>query len=273
MKKIDIDETRKIQMEILNVFIQFCKNNNLSYFLDAGSLLGAVRHSGYIPWDDDIDVCMPRSDYEKFIQLARNGLTKNIELLEPKDNIYPMLKIINTKTRLVEFPNTIKNNISVYIDVFPKDGLPDSNLIANVLCGVCRVLILWNWFNKVSIFKWQDEKKWYKRILASIGRKLVNEKNRNRPLTYLDRFAKLYSYDKAIRVSTIVAGGMKNCIERRCFDSYIEMSFEYLNVKIPYGHHEYLLKLYGDYMIIPPEKERITHNNIAYMIDEYEKVR
>ena len=264
MDKLLFEEVRKIQLSMLGKFACFCNENGLRYFLDAGTLLGAVRHNGFIPWDDDVDVGMPRPDYERFIELARGGFGDTLVLLEPHQNIYPMLKIVDSSTYMVEYPDTIHNEIGVYIDVFPKDGIPDLSRKSYCLCKWVKFLILCNWFNKVIIFKWEKHGNVIRKIIAYIGRKIINEKNRDKPLKRLLKLATKYGFDESQYAATIIAGGMANCVKRECLESYELHKFENLMVNIPVGWDEYLTKLYGDYMTLPSEEKRVKHDNIAY---------
>ena len=121
-------ELQQELLKILKWFHGFCVENNLRYYADGGTMLGAVRHKGFIPWDDDVDVCMPREDYNKLISLSAS-LPKPYVLETPqseaKDFLYAFSKIYNTDTTLIEKG---KKNIKrgIYLDVFPLDGLGNS---------------------------------------------------------------------------------------------------------------------------------------------------
>lgn len=121
----NLTELQKKLLDLLKWFHQVCVENNLTYYLEGGTMLGAVRHSGFIPWDDDLDVCMPREDYEKFNSLFGNKMFDFIYVENPnsenKDFIYGFTKIYDLNTTLVEgFKTPIKRE--VYIDIFPLDG-------------------------------------------------------------------------------------------------------------------------------------------------------
>ena len=129
MKQINIEEIRKLQISILLYVHEFCKKNNIRYSLSGGTLLGAVRHKGYIPWDDDIDIMMPRPDYERFVN-EFNENRKDVEykvICSYNDSQFfqPFAKVVNTKTFLKETYKRPVAQMGVYIDVFPIDGLPN----------------------------------------------------------------------------------------------------------------------------------------------------
>jgi len=127
MRKIeDINELRQIQMGILDHVHQFCEAHGLRYFLSSGTLIGAVRHQGYIPWDDDIDIYMPREDYEQFLQSYHddNGVYRAINPTTESHYYYTFAKVVDQRTRMVE-TETQGYEIGVYMDIFPVDYVSD----------------------------------------------------------------------------------------------------------------------------------------------------
>ena len=130
MKQIELPEMKAIEIAILDCFDSFCRENGLSYSLAGGTLLGAVRHKGFIPWDDDIDVLMSRENYEKLQSLAAsfpNPYQVNsihTETNRRKPYLYTYTKIVDTRTLLVEKPDELDYETGIYIDVFPLDGQP-----------------------------------------------------------------------------------------------------------------------------------------------------
>lgn len=272
------NEQKEIMLNILDEFVSFCEKNNLKYYLDAGTLLGAVRHKGFIPWDDDIDVCMPRADYDKFCFLLRTKekqITEHLYVEFPEDTIFPFLKIADNRTILIEYPESNPIEVGVYIDVFPKDGIKDSSINTKIICKISYIINLFRWFNVYSIYAWKN-KNMLKRIIAFCGRKII--KYPNIPLyiqqKWIKRNNKKHPLEQCKYVTTLVNGEFEKRAPKECFSDYILLEFEGRKYKVPIGYDKYLRCLYpGDYMQLPPKDKQYKHNTIIYWknIEEKEK--
>lgn len=266
---ISLEEHQKIMLEILKDFAEFCDQNGLKYYLDAGTLLGAVRHQGFIPWDNDMDVCMMREDYERMIQIARRKdgmINDHIILEEPENTIYCFCKLGDTRTKLVEFPDTYPEECYIYIDVFPKDGLKNLGIGTKIICKTSEILGLFHWFNKHSIPYWRSKKKGFKRIAAAIGKHLVRDKNR--PYRLQQKLIKWYSRKHPLEscgfVNTLVNGEYHRIAPKGCFEDRTLLNFEGEKFYAPKGYEEWLRVLYGnDYMTPPPPEKQSVHHVIA----------
>ena len=122
MKKLTLDEVKKIQLEILAYIDSFCKKNNISYFINYGTLLGAVRHKGFIPWDDDIDISMDREHYNMFIEKFNQDSSKYKILSLDTDKAYfnNFIKVVDTTTKIVDNRNYKTFSCGVCFDIFPR---------------------------------------------------------------------------------------------------------------------------------------------------------
>ncbi|MEG2626279.1 MAG: LicD family protein, partial [Christensenella sp.] len=130
MEKLSIDEMKQIELELMSELDRVCRENNLSYVLAYGSCLGAVRHKGFIPWDDDMDVAMPRADYERLIDSFDQLKSKpHYELVSYRKNkaIYPFLKLIDTTTQVLENFADKRFSTGVWVDIFPLDKVDPSD--------------------------------------------------------------------------------------------------------------------------------------------------
>lgn len=268
--RMNPQEQKDVMLNILIRFSKYCDSHGLEYFLDAGTLLGAVRHKGYIPWDDDIDVNMPRKDYDRFCELTRKNhgkLSEHLYVEYSEDTIFPFLKIADDRTVLVEYPDKNPMEVGVYIDVFPKDGIKDSSWKSKIVCDVSYKLNLIRWFNVFSIYAWKNDSSYLKRIVARVGRSLI--KFPNLPLKLQQAWIKSYGrrnpVGKCRYVTTLVNGEFHKIAPIECFRSSVLLEFEGNRFKAPVGYDQYLRCLYpGDYMTLPPEEKRIHHDTIVY---------
>lgn len=271
-KKIDAEELRELELNILDFFVQICEDNGLTYFLSGGTLLGAVRHHGFIPWDDDIDVMMPRRDYEKLIEIFPNhpyfkflyhGNTHNY----PK----PFGTINDSRTCKPELNIRKKCRyiLGVNIDVFPIDEIPDghdeirhyylelSKLAQKMYC------ITYSYTYKKSY--WFTIKKY---LGISIYRALEFFK-----IVSIDRIIQEYailaqryagSGSSMCGVTTIDNYGEREANVAKDYYPITKQQFEKKEYNLPANYDAYLHGLYGDYMTLPPLEERVPHHAICY---------
>ena len=272
-KPMTLDEQKKVMLNILVEFAKFCDEHDLMYYLDAGTLIGAVRHKGFIPWDDDIDVNMPQKDYDKFIELTRKlegYLTDHIQVEYCEDTTYTFLKISDDRTILVEFPVQNPMEVGVYIDVFPKYGVADKSWKSKMICKVSEILGCMHWFCHYSVYAWTRKDSVY-----SVSKRLAGKflspffKDANWPVRLQDaimhRYAKRHPLEECKYVTTLTNGEFHKLAPKECFDGFQWLEFEGIKFKGPKDYDTYLHCLYkGDYMQLPPEDKRVQHNNEAY---------
>lgn len=275
MQKLDINQIKKIELDILIAFADFCEENKLKYYLAYGTLLGAVRHKGFIPWDDDIDVLMPRPDYNRFIELTGyNPIKQNLETRLYRNcknpNIYPFAKIIDTNTLVYEKGKSRKNISGIWIDIFPLDGCPDSSEETRVQFE--KYLKIRNWQDLATTNPFYIDQNIIKKMLKFIffapAAKLYGCK---RICKKIDELAQSYSYDKSQLVADFTWGDSLNAIlKKEDLEPALHLEFEGKLFNAPKSYDQYLTNLYGDYMILPPENERIPHGFIAYKLTKGE---
>ena len=262
MKEIDIEQLRKIQLEILKEVIIFCNNNDIEYFITGGTLLGAVRHGGYIPWDDDIDLAIPRKDYERFITSFNNGRTDRLRVLSiDKDKFYPYVfaKVLDTNTTIEE-DNDFNYQISVYVDVFPLDNLTDDMKYTLVLYYKIK------FYNRLLYIKVANEYKKlniFKSFTLKIIKFLLSNIEYYDIISKIDKVSSKYinnDNSKYVGVMSLLKYGKGEIVEREIFSKSVILSFENISVKAPIGYDNYLSKLYGNYMELPPIDKRVSHH-------------
>ncbi len=267
MKEIKIDELKSIEMSVLIKFADFCNKNNLYYTLGYGTLLGAIRHKGFIPWDDDIDVIMPRPDYEKFIELAKHKkISSNTEVISYKlgNSTYPFTKIIDNRTE-VEEKFAKKTKIGVWIDVFALDGNFKNDFLNKFHYKVARLM------RKVIEIKRNDfgsgaTKK--RQVIKIIIYPFINIFSCKFLCKIMDKICMIKKYENSDYIGCVVWGrSNKDRTTKEAFMKKINVEFERYLFNAPSNYDEYLRNIYGNYMQIPPESERETHSFKAWWKD------
>lgn len=257
----DKDELRAIQLDILDCVVEFCNQHNLRYFLSSGTLLGAVRHKGYIPWDDDIDLYMPRNDYNRFVNTF-NDYSDKLELKcqGSKKYLYTFAKVCNKHTLLLE--DEVKGfELGINIDIFPVDFITDN---------INKRKKLWKW--KKKLFRIRRAKLQDTCFLDSKFNYLCY-RYVPIPLAIIDKIIhKLFQDNKPTGTMcnlTESGGRYDGCFSRECIEGEpTEVEFEGKRYKAMNGWDEYLKATYGsDYMQLPPEDQRVTHHFKAYHLD------
>jgi len=273
LKEIDINQVKKIQLEILVAVDDFCNRNGIRYSLSSGTLIGAIRHQGYIPWDDDIDIMMPRSDYDLFIKIF-NGSYPNLSLMAPElnANYYaPYANIYDNRTLLTEGDNGHHGfNIGVKIDIFPIDH------VAEDIKKYKRELLVVKYINYIMYIKRLNntlirDNDGFSNYLKLGIKKIVCLWL---PYCLLQKLVIMISNNQRYYHSTYVDNVVYNVYTSRLprfrstiMESYIRVPFEghYFNSIAQYD--DVLKKMYGDYMILPPEEDRVAHHNFkAYWL-------
>lgn len=253
MKNINIDELRKIQLDILDDIAMFCEENKLTYFLSYGTLLGAIRHNGYIPWDDDIDIAMPRPDYECFLKKFnhRESVYKVIHYSNNKSYNLPFAKVHDTRTAMWEYMYK-KEDFGVYVDIFPLDGSPKH--------GCFRFINYYlNMFLNTKKAILDDSRPMSKNYMMRIGKILLYPISSGVICSLMDKIGSIYDYEKSPKVGLTILN-VKEEIDKSLLEKTLYHSFEDRSYRIPEGYEGYLKELYGDYMKLPPKEKQVTHH-------------
>lgn len=265
MREITGEEVREIQKTILNVVAEFCQANGIRYWIDCGTLLGAIRHGGYIPWDDDIDVGMLREDYERFSEIfnAHND-RYYFACFENTPSFYvPHGKVCDTATILYE-PDEHGHKFSINIDIFVYDNAPDKESELERMFFYRDVLRKAHFFqNQHVLYQGNLVKYLYHRVRKMVSQVIFSHNLVEKMINH----AQKYRNSQTMRVGNFTAFAKMSC-NKRVFDSFVDVSFEGKQYKAPIGYDEWLRSFYGDYMVLPPEDKRVSHHKYkAYMVD------
>lgn len=269
MREIDSSELKKLQIGILDCFDRFCGKNGIRYWLDYGTLLGAVRHKGYIPWDDDIDIAMLREDYEKAAALFNSQADGACIFQTPsndKNSRYPFGKVIDTRTVLYEYGEA-GIETGVYIDVFVYDNAPDDPEKAK------RVFRRRDFLGRVRRLQLPMRKgvRGAKKVLYQVGSAILRPVPGSAVNRALDQNARKYEKISAAKVSPFVDpyDATRFSAEKSLFQDLIPVEFEGKMYPAPRDYDHWLTTLYGNYMELPPAEERVCHHSFkAYYKDQ-----
>ena len=271
----DFRETQLLEYELLKKIKEICNKEGLSYYLLGGSIIGAVRHQGFIPWDDDIDVGMMRSDYEKFKSLANKYLDSNQVVLHYElDDSYKdySMKLVNKKAYFIMKTENSEIKQYVWIDIFPIDGTPDSAFIKWVhyhRIYLYRMMMAYYYLDSIQV---NSNRANWKKVLISIARKLPINKlvNPNRVLKKLDKSLKAFPPEKSNIVGNYIgAYKEKEFVPLSYFGEGMAMKFEGEEFVVPKESDKYLTQIYGDYMQLPPIEKQVPKHNVIDVV--YEK--
>lgn len=265
MKEITQEELREIQLDQLAYIDDICRANGIEYTLAGGSLIGAMRHGGYIPWDDDIDIELTRSNYERLIKILMEKLPdEKYALLHYKvrEAYLPFAKIYDTRTTFESKIDNLNRGTGVFLDIFPMDILPNNEeerkhfkkeflkkavqLTASNPHGVdfasaSKKLYFWG-----KLILWMPQHLKYRGRYRTLAEQL-------------DLFMQKYNNTDNTLVSYLYTGYKNAIFPKKIWEEYEDVKFEHLISRKLKDHDAYLSRQYGNYMKLPPENERVNH--------------
>ena len=265
-KPMSMREVQEAALEILHTVAQVCEEQDLRYFLVYGTLIGAVRHQGFIPWDDDVDIMMPRPDYDMLLRYLGEhiGEYPHLQIFNRQtcpDYPYMITRISDDRYELV-MENERPYGMGIFIDIYPYDGLGDTRkearrlgLKGDRLSSLCYQASRDHFAIETTTAGWR---KLVKRPVFMFCKAVGKERFQDQ----LERLAWRRGYDSSRFVGCVIwlSWGEKDIYLRKWFDHYRYMPFENYRFRVPRDYDKVLRHTYGDYMQLPPIKERTGHH-------------
>ena len=272
MKKLSLYEIQQVELNILIELQKVAEKNNINVLLSYGTLLGAIRHKGFIPWDDDIDVVVSRPDYYKIIRLFKKGaFPEYIKLISFETHDYgrPFIKLLDTRTIVKNVGGYLKDNnaVSLWVDIFPFDGLPDDYKDTERIYKKSYFLRRMLYLSNAKPGKGATPIRAVVKTVVSVYPKIIGSDKWNKRLIKL---AKKHSFEDSKYVGEVVFAyyGIKERMLKEEFLRTTEVEFEGHKFNTFENWDEHLTRIYGDYMTLPPEEKRRTHLIDAWIMDE-----
>lgn len=265
-KELTIQEIQRVSLEILKEVADLCEELHLRYYLAWGTLIGAIRHKGFIPWDDDVDIMMPRPDYDKLLEYLYTHKLPNLTLFNRTScSEYPyMISRISDDRYILEMENEKSVGMGIFIDIYPMDGMGAT---------LEEALKLGAYTDRMSSLCYQATREHYAiETTTSVFRKIIKrpvflyakmvgkDKFQNSIETYMMKHK--LDYDSSEWVGDLVwlSGGAKEILKREWLDAYEMAPFEQYEFRVPKMYDPVLKQTYGDYMKLPPKEQQIGHH-------------
>ena len=257
----DVQEIQQMELGIMEYIHEVCDKIGVKYFLAYGSLIGAVRHQGFIPWDDDMDICMLRDDYEKLQDYLIANPSERYQVMSYKNNrnyVYPFMKVMDNQTYLIEEDVRIDSNMGIYVDIFPVDGYEDDQAFKDKMTTIIKKRQL-----SCYTFKGITNKNSFINSLiryASVVAFYFTDTNKF--VKQIDELAKTRKVEDYELVDYLIYKDMNKPVWKREWLKDVTLSnFEGRDFLIPVNFHEILTSDYGDYMQLPPVEKRVSHHD------------
>ncbi|MDD6024173.1 MAG: LicD family protein [Oscillospiraceae bacterium] len=264
-------ELQNCELDIVKEILKICERHNLTIVMIGGTFLGAVRHKGFIPWDDDVDLGFSRKDYDKFLEVAPKELPQGYVLrhfmTDPTMPYYPA-QVVDPSFEILDVSAEVPKTRSAWVDLFPLDGTPNGKLGAFVhkyRLLYLRMMLKFSQFSQVVAVNLKN-RPLHERILVALGKHLRVEKymDTHKRMLLVDKSLKKFPYEKSSHVINFMgAYKYRELVPKAIYDDLAEYDFEDLKLLAPRDYDYYLRQLYGDYMTPPPVEEQNKHGTVT----------
>ncbi len=265
MKEVTEKELRETQLKMVVYIDEVCRKHNIDYSLGGGSLLGAIRHKGYIPWDDDIDLMLTRKNYEALLTQLMEELPSYYSLIyyKVRETYLPFAKLYDNRTGFTSLLDTLNKGTGIFVDIFPMDIMPENaeereNFKKQVQQGAIKLVT-----SSSRGLSYASASKWYYflgKMILWLPSHLKNA-GKNRDIAeQVDCLMQKYENTSADGIGYVYSGYKTEYFPREIFIDYEDVEFENFQFRKIKNHDCYLTTLYGNYMQLPPENKRVNHS-------------
>ena len=264
-------ELQLCELQLVKAVLSIWERHQLTVFMRGGTFLGAVRHKGFIPWDDDVDLGMSREDYETFLRVAPQELPQGYILRhfakDPDMPYYPA-QVVDPSFEILDTSAQIAKTRSAWIDLFPLDGMPKGKMgcfFHKYRLLYLRMMLKFSQFSQVVAVN-LAHRPLHERILIAVGKHLHLESrlDTNKRMHLIDRCLRKYPYETASQVVNFMgAYKFREMFPKKIYDSLSEYPFEDLQLLAPSDYDTVLRQMYGDYMTPPPQNEQNKHGTVT----------
>ena len=264
-------ELQLCELELVKAVLEICQRHRLTVFMMGGTFLGAVRHKGFIPWDDDVDLGMSRKDYETFLRVAPQELPRGYVLRhfeKDPDMAYYPAQVVDPGFEILDTSAQVAKTRSAWIDLFPLDGMPKTKLgcfFHKYRLLYLRMMLKFSQFSQVVAVN-LSHRPLHERILIAVGKHLHLESrlDTHKRMALIDRCLKKYPYEGSNQVVNFMgAYKFREMFPKAIYDHLAEYPFESLTLLAPADYDAVLSQMYGDYMTPPPKDEKNKHGTVT----------
>lgn len=266
----ELKKIQKVNLEMAQYFVDFCKSHDLLCYFCGGGAIGAIRHKGFIPWDDDLDFFMPRRDYDRLAELWETGPQKDkFVLLRPTLTNHDRNSFTTIRNVQTTFIKTYQEDLDIphgiQLDIFPLDTAPEKQAERK------KQKI---WAMIYAIYRSQQVPQNHGKAMELAGKLLLNSvpaKTKYKIWRYAEKQMTKYNDNPTNFVTELCVGPryMGNVYPAKDFESAVWVPFEDTEMPIPVGYDNYLSQVFGDYMQLPPEKDQVSHHEAVYIDPEH----